>query len=442
MNKFIILLLIMGCINSINAQWQIQNSGTNSNLTSVCFVGDETGWAVGSEGIILHTNDGGDNWILQTSGTDFDLEGVCFKDSLNGWIVGGSGRYSYPQNGIILHTNDGGCNWEIKFNDTAFHLNDVAFTDSLNIWAVGERTAKFLMQGTIVHSDDGGITWYRQEPFWITPLECIQFVNSDTGWIAGGGYAGSSGYPTSQIFRTTDAGIIWEEQVSVTGLYTPFNSIYFIDPDHGWAVGSHSYRFFLIPNLLQTEDGGIKWDSSYCTVPSVLKYYLEDVFFINQDTGWVVGERFYETGIIMYTEDGGASWNEQDTPTNWKLNSVSFVAGTKGWIVGDSGTILHTDNAGVSIGDLSNNEWNRLQVRIIPNPFTTTTTLSYTLDKPENVQFTIYNVQSQIVYMMQEKQDKGEQQVQWNAEGLPAGMYYFRIQAGSYIGSGKMILLD
>ena len=77
-----------------------------------------------------------------------------------------------------------------------------------------------------------------------------------------------------------------------------------------------------------------------------------------------------------------------------------------------------------------------------PNPFTSTTTLSYTLDKPGNVQFTVYNVQSQIVFMVQEQQDKGEQQVQWNAEGLPAGMYYFRIQAGDHYGSGKMIKMD
>jgi hypothetical protein len=76
---------------------------------------------------------------------------------------------------------------------------------------------------------------------------------------------------------------------------------------------------------------------------------------------------------------------------------------------------------------------------VSPNPFTTSTTLSFRLEKPENVQFTVYNVQSQIVFMMQERQEKGEQQVQWNAEGLPTGMYYFRIQAGNMVGGGKLI---
>jgi hypothetical protein len=36
---------------------------------------------------------------------------------------------------------------------------------------------------------------------------------------------------------------------------------------------------------------------------------------------------------------------------------------------------------------------------------------------------------------------KGTQQVQWNAEGLPAGIYYYRIQAGEQVGTGKMVLV-
>jgi hypothetical protein len=79
---------------------------------------------------------------------------------------------------------------------------------------------------------------------------------------------------------------------------------------------------------------------------------------------------------------------------------------------------------------------------ISPNPFTASTTLSFRLSKPENVHFTVYNVQSQIVYTIEERREKGEQEIQWNAEGLPAGMYYFRIQAGDKVGGGKMVKLQ
>jgi hypothetical protein len=77
---------------------------------------------------------------------------------------------------------------------------------------------------------------------------------------------------------------------------------------------------------------------------------------------------------------------------------------------------------------------------ISPNPFTTSTTLSFRLSKPENVRFTVYNVQSQIVYEIEERRNAGEQQIEWNAKGLPSGMYYFRIQAGEKVGGGKMVI--
>jgi hypothetical protein len=44
------------------------------------------------------------------------------------------------------------------------------------------------------------------------------------------------------------------------------------------------------------------------------------------------------------------------------------------------------------------------------------------------------------VFDMQEKQEAGEQHIEWNAEGLPTGMYYFIIQAGEKAGGGKMLL--
>jgi hypothetical protein len=78
-------------------------------------------------------------------------------------------------------------------------------------------------------------------------------------------------------------------------------------------------------------------------------------------------------------------------------------------------------------------------ISISPNPFTTSTTLSYTLSEPSTVIISIFNPQGQLIERIEQEQPKGEQQLQWNADGLPAGIYYFRIQAGDKAGGGKII---
>ena len=87
-------------------------------------------------------------------------------------------------------------------------------------------------------------------------------------------------------------------------------------------------------------------------------------------------------------------------------------------------------------------ENNYLLSSFSPNPFSTSTTLSFRLGKPENVRFTVYNVQSKIVYTIEDRRNAGEQRIEWNANGLPAGLYFYRLVAGDRIGSGKLVVGD
>jgi len=57
------------------------------------------------------------------------------------------------------------------------------------------------------------------------------------------------------------------------------------------------------------------------------------------------------------------------------------------------------------------------------------------------VQITIFNHLGEQVEVIQQNQSEGKQQVTWNAEGLPSGVYYYKMQAGNQIASGKMILV-
>ena len=76
---------------------------------------------------------------------------------------------------------------------------------------------------------------------------------------------------------------------------------------------------------------------------------------------------------------------------------------------------------------------------VSPNPFKGFTTFSYILEKPSKIIITIYNPQGQIIDKIHQGQAKGKQKVQWNSADLPAGMYYYRFQAGNRYYMGKVI---
>jgi hypothetical protein len=109
--------------------------------------------------------------------------------------------------------------------------------------------------------------------------------------------------------------------------------------------------------------------------------------------------------------------------------------------VSELGCYADTNILNITIGSFGIEDYETHNLSVYPNPFTTITTISYTLDKPTTVFMRFFNSQGQQVHEITQEQPVGPQKVQWNAEGLPAGIYYYRIQAGEQIGTGKMVLM-
>jgi len=77
-----------------------------------------------------------------------------------------------------------------------------------------------------------------------------------------------------------------------------------------------------------------------------------------------------------------------------------------------------------------------------PNPFNPTTTIQYELPQRSDVQITIYDLLGkQVTTLLSETQDAGLQSIQWNANDVPSGMYFYQIRAGEYVQTRKMVLL-
>ncbi|MEO6095344.1 MAG: YCF48-related protein [Fibrobacteria bacterium] len=122
---------------------------TPNDLKGVSFPTREVGYAVGENGTILKTTDGGVTWKPQASGSEEDFADVFFLNANLGWVVGG---FSSP---AIFKTADGGATWtEYKGSYGSFpygSLNSVVFTDANTGFAVG---INFFLTTT-----DGGVTW-------------------------------------------------------------------------------------------------------------------------------------------------------------------------------------------------------------------------------------------------------------------------------------------
>jgi hypothetical protein len=77
-----------------------------------------------------------------------------------------------------------------------------------------------------------------------------------------------------------------------------------------------------------------------------------------------------------------------------------------------------------------------------PNPFNPTTTIHYQLPTSGHVSLKVYNTLGQeAATLVDEVQDPGFKSISFGASQLPSGVYFYRLQAGTFIQSKKMLLL-
>jgi photosystem II stability/assembly factor-like uncharacterized protein len=225
---------------------------------------------------------------------------VFFLDEKTGWIVG--------DNGLSLTTTDSGASWQrlaISAEDT---FNDVFFIEERG-WIVGGG-------GLIMHTTDGGKTWKCQR-----------------------GDAQQTFTETKMAVDGTCADVV----ESGRSLMKTF----FLDKKKGFAVGADA-------TILRTEDGGSSWEdvSLDCMeilpedlmMNGIVSVNLYDVFFMNENSGWVVGD----SGAVFHSEDGGKEWSLVNIGLLPSLFSIAFKNENEGWAVGQNGFSIKTNDGGKS----------------------------------------------------------------------------------------------
>jgi len=77
-----------------------------------------------------------------------------------------------------------------------------------------------------------------------------------------------------------------------------------------------------------------------------------------------------------------------------------------------------------------------------PNPFNSQTNISFILEEPAEISIAIFNLKGQMITeIFNGIKEPGYHNVNWNANDMSAGMYIIKMEAGSFIGTKKCVLL-
>jgi photosystem II stability/assembly factor-like uncharacterized protein len=198
-------------------------------------------------------------------------------------------------------------NWTSTESGSKGDLVAVYFTSAERGFVAGDK-------GALLQTNDGGKTWTKQPIGTTEDINEIYFRNDDNGYVVAG----------KKLFATDDGGRSWRE----IKIYNPNNfrnavpeflSVRFADKKRGFLIGSLLDKEGDVVDslVMRTDNGGESW--SRIIVPSKLELFHLD--FVNSSRGWIVGDK----GLILVTQDGGMNWYVQNAkPTN-RFTTLIFV---------------------------------------------------------------------------------------------------------------------
>jgi photosystem II stability/assembly factor-like uncharacterized protein len=383
-------------LSVLNAQWMQQVSGVPGNLYDVKFLNSKTGWALGDDGKIIKTTNAGINWVnVVNPAAGKQLSTICIVDSSTIYFCG------YFE--TIIKTTNGGDNW-IEIRNGPYGTGSSYY----GIYFINQNTGWIAGSGSkILSTTNGGVTLDSTYLFWGT-LNDFYFINATTGILCGDG----------NVFKTTNAGLSWyETNIPIGGTFSQFRRLGKFN-NTVWAIGNDA-RVFKSTDFCET------WnliDTVEATEPNII-----GVGFVNQNTGFAGGNY----GKLYKTTNGGFSWKRENTGTDQRfISAVCFTNDTTTFICGGAGKMIYTEHGG-----LTNLNYIRSDIpenfelkQNYPNPFNSQTTIEFIIQKSDNYTFEIYNSLGQKIDTPFSKNlQPGNYKINYNANNLTSGIYFYRI---------------
>ena len=178
---------------------------------------------------------------------------------------------------------------------------------------------------------------------------------------------------------------------------------------------------------------------------------VEDNFFDPQELTIQVNDavRWTNNGVLPHNvvADDNSFTSGNPSATSWVFTHTFDSEGDFGYYCSAHGSpgfgmygIVHVEGATGVNDDLSKPDY-RLRQNY-PNPFNPKTIIEYSIPKGSYVTLKIYNVTGSLEKtLISEYQSSGNYLVEFNAEELTSGVYFYQLLAGDYISTKRMVLL-
>ena len=307
---------LSGCVTTglpiaATSPWQPVALATKANPLDVAFTDSSHGFLVGSNRLILETNDGGASWAERAldlpEEENFRLISIDFRGE-EGWIAG--------QPGLLLHTTDGGQNWSRLFLDTKLPGEPYLIT------ALGPNQAELATNvGAIYETRDGGTNWQAEVEDAAGAVRELRRFND-------GRYVSVSSL--GNFFSTWDPGQgTWQPHQRISS--QRLQSMGFQPDGSLWMLARGAQIRF-------NPAGGNVEEWGKAVIPITNGFGYLDMAWAPDGSIWTGGG----SGTLLVSADGGKSWQKDPVggqqPSNF--TRISFSPDGKGFVLGERGSLL------------------------------------------------------------------------------------------------------
>lgn len=410
-SKFLLIIITISLFqNFTSSQWVQATSGTTNFLTSVQSITGTINYAAGFSGTVLKSTNSGQTWQTLTSPSANNINKIFFPPmgtATTGWVA---------TTGVYKSTN-GGVNWVQQIATGSFI--DLAFID-LN--------TGFAVRTTIVSkTTNGGINFTNINYTSNSAISAnrIIFVTGQTVMVLGVDNAND----TTFVFKSTNLGDTWTQIFKTPGV---FFDMKFVNTTTGIMCGDNGL-------VKRTTSGGSSWNN----ITSSTSNDLLNIHFASSNIVYMVGS----AGTILKSTNAGVNWFTQVSPITANLRAINvFPADDNGILVGAGGNILRTTNGGnipTGIQNIGNEIPESYSLsQNYPNPFNPSTNIKFSIPTAGNVSVKVYDIMGrEVAGLVDQYLTPGIYNIDFNASSLPSGTYFYRLNAGSFTDTKKLVLI-